>query len=54
MAEVLSREAGRRCHVVSNQDGIDSEGKKMRIRQETSVGSLEAEIRKIALPGRFD
>lgn len=56
MAEELSSEAGRRCEVVSDQGGIDSEGYKMRMleRPQTSVGSLEAEIRKIALPGRLD
>lgn len=56
MAEELSREAGRRCEVVSDQGGIDSEGYKMKMleKPQTSVDSLEAEIGKIALPGRFD
>jgi hypothetical protein len=46
MAEELSREAGRRCQVGSNQGGVDSEGYKMRMleRPQTSVDSLEAEI----------
>jgi hypothetical protein len=56
MAEELSREAGRRCQVVSNQGGFDSEGYKMRMPEgpQTSVGSLEVEIRKIAVTGRLD
>ena len=56
MAEELSREAGRRCQVVSNQGGFDFEGYKMRMPEgpQTSVGSLEAEIRKIAVTGRLD
>jgi hypothetical protein len=53
MAEELSREAERRYAVVSNRGEIDCEGYKMQMleRPQTSVDSLEAEIRKIAFPG---
>jgi hypothetical protein len=56
MAEELSREAGRRCEVVSNQGEIDCEGYKMKMpeKPQTSVDSLEAEIRKMALARRLD